>query len=66
MLKNQKTLITGVEKRIGREVFFEALKAEAHVIDITRNQKDIKNLYLFKGKYKLFYNEMISKFLYKD
>jgi|MDTG01.2.fsa_nt_gb short-subunit dehydrogenase len=66
MLKNQKTLITGVEKRIGGEIFFEALKAEAHVIDITRNQKDIKNLYQFKGKYKLFYNEMISKFLYKD
>ena len=61
MLKNQKILITGVGKGIGREIFFEALKAEAYVIGVTRNQKDMKNLDQFKGKYKLFYGDVTKE-----
>ena len=61
MLKNQKILITGVGKGIGREIFFEALKAEAYVIGVTRNQQDMKNLDQFKGKYKLFYGDVTKE-----
>jgi NAD(P)-dependent dehydrogenase (short-subunit alcohol dehydrogenase family) len=58
MLKNQKILITGVGKGIGREIFFDALKAGAYVIGVTRSKNDIKNLADISGNFKLFFGDI--------
>ena len=39
MFKNQKILITGVGKGIGREIFFKGSKEGAFVIGVTRSKK---------------------------
>ena len=58
MLKNQKILITGVGKGIGREIFLEALKEGAFVIGVTRSKKDFKEFSHFRGRYKFFYGDI--------
>lgn len=58
MLKNQKILITGVGKGLGKEIFLEALKEDAFVIGVTRSKKDLNEIYHFKGRYKFFYGDI--------
>ena len=47
MLKNQKILITGVGKGIGREIF-RGFKEGAFVIGVTRSKKDFKEFSHFR------------------
>ncbi len=60
MFKNQKILITGVGKGIGREIFLKSIKSGAFVIGVTRSKKDIKKIPQKIGKYKIFHGD-ISK-----
>ena len=54
MFENQKILITGIGKGLGREIFLEAVKAGAYVIGVTRSKNDVKNLSKLNGKIKFF------------
>ena len=58
MFKNQKILITGVGKGIGREIFLKALKEGAFVIGVTRSKKDFKETFHLRGQYKFFYGDI--------
>ena len=58
MFKNQKILITGVGKGIGREIFLKALKEGAFVIGVTRSKKDFKETFHFRGQHKFFYGDI--------
>jgi 3-oxoacyl-[acyl-carrier protein] reductase len=60
MLKNRNILVTGVGKGIGREIFFDAIKAGAYVIGVTRSKKDFKKSFKINGNFKLFFGD-ISK-----
>jgi 3-oxoacyl-[acyl-carrier protein] reductase len=60
MLKDQKILVTGVGKGIGRQIFFDAIKAGAYVIGVTRSKKSLKKSFNINGNYKLFFGD-ISK-----
>ena len=60
MLKNQKILITGVGKGIGKKIFLDLLKAGAHVYGVTRSKKDTEELAKMNGNFKLFFGD-ISK-----
>tara|TARA_B100000900_G_scaffold398162_1_gene399260 strand:+ start:24 stop:764 length:741 start_codon:yes stop_codon:yes gene_type:complete len=58
MFKNQKILITGVGKGIGKEIFLEAIKAGAFVIGVTRSKKDINKIPRINGRYKFFHGDI--------
>lgn len=58
MLTNEKILITGVGKGIGREIFFDAIKAGAYVVGVTRSKKDFKKSLKINGNYKLFFGDI--------
>ena len=60
MLKNQKILITGMGKGIGRQIFLDLLKAGADVYGVTRSKKDTEELAKMNGNFKLFFGD-ISK-----
>lgn len=61
MFENQKILITGIGKGLGREIFLEAVKAGAYVIGVTRNKNDVKNFSKLNGKIKFFFGDVTKK-----
>ena len=59
LLKNQKILITGIGKGIGKDIFLKAMKEGAYVVGITRSKIDIKKILKeTKGNYKIFYGNL--------
>ena len=64
MFKNQKILITGVGKGIGREIFLKALKEGAFVIGVTRSKKDLKKLFISEVN-RVFYGDISRQTILK-